>query len=247
MSYNKTFLLNDYIKFPSSVEAQLNNKRLFNNLGRRNESFGLPSICGAIDCTHIRLVHVRFQNLDEIYRNRKNYFSLNVQTVVGPKTEILDIVPEWPGSQHDSRIFQNSRVYMRFLHHELNGILVGDNGYPSLPFLLTPFVNPETDEQLRYNIIHKRTRIIVERTYGIWKRRFPCLSRGLSLKLVTSTSIVVACAVLHNMALIFNDILEEEETAEMQSEDEEENVVNTHWQPAEGLAFRDALIENLFR
>lgn len=66
--------------------------------------------------------------------------------------EFLDIVPEYPGSQHDSRIFQNSRIYMRYVQRRLNGILVGDSGYPSLPFLLTPVANPQTDEEQTYDI-----------------------------------------------------------------------------------------------
>lgn len=61
--------------------------------------------------------------------------------------EFLDIVPEYPGSQHDSRIFQNSRIYMRYVQGELTGKLVGDAGYPALPFLLTPVGNPLTDEE----------------------------------------------------------------------------------------------------
>lgn len=61
--------------------------------------------------------------------------------------EFLDIVPEYPGSQHDSRIFQNSRLYMRYMERQLNGKLVGDAGYPALPFLLTPIGNPQTDEE----------------------------------------------------------------------------------------------------
>ena len=40
---------------------------------------GIPGVNGSIDCTHIRLISTRFQNLDEIYRNGKGYFSLNVQ------------------------------------------------------------------------------------------------------------------------------------------------------------------------
>lgn len=71
-----------------------------------------------------------------------------MQTVVGPRMEFLDIVPEYPGSQHDSRIFQNSRLYMRYMKGRLNGTLVGDSGYPVLPFLLTPIGNPQTDEEL---------------------------------------------------------------------------------------------------
>lgn len=86
----------------------------------------------------------------------------------------------------------------------------------------------------------------MERTFGIWKRRFPCLSRGLSNKLICSTTIVVACAVLHNLSLTFNDILEDEELEQYN----EINVVpdnEPHWQPGEGFAIRAALIERLFR
>lgn len=58
------------------------NKRKFEELGRGPGGIGLPSIDGAIDCTHIRLMHTRFHNIDEIFRNRKGYFSLNVQVCV---------------------------------------------------------------------------------------------------------------------------------------------------------------------
>ncbi|XP_015189816.1 PREDICTED: putative nuclease HARBI1 [Polistes dominula] len=153
--------------------------------------------------------------------------------------EFLDIVPEWPGSAHDSRIFQNSRIYMRYLEHQLNGILVGDAGYPCLPFLMTPINNPVTDEEITYNNIQSRTRNIVERTYGVWKRRFPCLSRGLTTKLLCSTIIVVACAVLYNMSLRFNDNLPDDDSDEEQ--DEDVHVPEPNWQPADGFAFREAL------
>ena len=51
---------------------------------------------------------------------------------------------------------------------------------------------------------------IVKRTYGVWKRRFPCLSKGLTTKLLCSTTIIVACDLLYNMALLFNDVLLED-------------------------------------
>lgn len=64
---------------PSSEELRLENKRLFKELGRGQGDIGLLSIDGVIDCTQIRLVHTRLQNVNEIFRNRKGYFSLNVQ------------------------------------------------------------------------------------------------------------------------------------------------------------------------
>lgn len=64
---------------PVTPDATRENHGLFRDIGRRDGGIGLPGIDGAIDCTHVRLVHTRFQNIDEVYRNRKGYFSLNVQ------------------------------------------------------------------------------------------------------------------------------------------------------------------------
>nr|XP_034178566.1 putative nuclease HARBI1 isoform X1 [Osmia lignaria] len=87
---------------------------------------------------------------------------------------------------------------------------------------MTPLRNQQTEEEIRYNEIEIRTRQIVERTFGVWKRRFPCLTRGLTTKFLCSTTTVVACAVLHNLALTFNYILVEEDEIENQNEDGEE-------------------------
>ncbi|XP_029054202.2 putative nuclease HARBI1 [Osmia bicornis bicornis] len=130
-------LITEYIKFPRDPDNSTQNRRLFNNLGHGDGTIGLPGVDGAIDCTHIRLTASRFNNMEELYRNRKGYFSLNVQVLLGPCMEFLDIVPEWPGSAHDSRIFRTSRLHMRYATGELDGILVGDGGYPCLPFTTT--------------------------------------------------------------------------------------------------------------
>lgn len=238
-------LIGETLKMPVTQERINENNKLFRNLGYGDGAIGLPGIDGVIDCTHVRLTHTN-QGLNEIFRNRKGYFSLNVQTVIGPRMEFLDIVPEYPGSQHDSRIFENSRLYMRYIEGQLNGKLVGDSGYPALPFLLTPIKNPQTDAEEMYNIIHERTRQIAERAYRIWKQRFPCLSRGLSTKLVCSTTIVVACAVLHNLALIFHEDLPEDNENDL-NEYEKIPVNPSEYQSEEGFAVRRALIDHLFR
>jgi len=71
------------------------------------------------------------------------------KAIVGLQIEFLDLVLEWPESQHDSRIFQNSRIFMRYQQRKLTGMLVGDSGYPFLTFLLTPFRNPQNEEEER--------------------------------------------------------------------------------------------------
>ncbi|XP_066590863.1 putative nuclease HARBI1 [Prorops nasuta] len=242
-----------YVKFPTNEREIEENFQLFKELGFGEGAIGLDNVTGAIDCTHIRLSGTQFREHAEVYRNRKSYYSLNVQAVVGPRTEFLDIVPEWPGSNHDSRILKNSRVFHRFQQQEISGILIGDKGYPALPFLLTPFRNPESNEQERYNMIQSRTRMVVERTFGIWKRRFPCLSKGLTLKLSTSTSVITACAVLHNLSLIYDNILPQEETDDddydniVENDDYMENDENENTDmTGAGFLYRDNVEMNLF-
>lgn len=57
---------------------------------------------------------------------------------------------------------------------EINGILVGDNGYTATNYMLTPVMNPTTLAQRRYNRAHITTRNVVERLFGQWKNKFRC-------------------------------------------------------------------------
>lgn len=147
----------------------------------------------------------------EVFRNRKRYFSINVQVVAGPKLEIMDIVARWPGREHDSTIFNNSTIKQKFERNILGGFLLGDSGYPCLRYLMTPLQNPQTEEERRYNASQIRTRNVVERLFGLWKKRFQCLTRTLHNSVGNVCTIIVACAVLHNIALARDVVGEEEE------------------------------------
>ncbi|XP_063222184.1 putative nuclease HARBI1 [Bacillus rossius redtenbacheri] len=196
-----------HIKFPATAAAKAANREQFVLLGRVGGVDGIPGIDGAIDCTHIKIVDTPGRHHGEAYRNRKTFFSINVQAVMGPSMEFLDIVARWAGSTHDSRIFQMSRVNMRYVEGQLTGSLLGDNGYPALRHLLTPLLNPLTKADRLYNRAHIKARNIIERGFGVWKRRFPCLRRGLGNALPTVSNIIVACAVLHNIAVAGNEDL----------------------------------------
>ena len=162
---------------------------------------------GAIDCTHIRITS-RDGDQAEIYRNRKNFFSLNVQTICDAKLRIQNIVVRWPGSCHDSTIFNHSVTKRRFDNDEFrDSVIVGDSGYAIKKYLITPLLNTETDAEKVFNESLVRTRNTVERSYGVWKRRFPILSRGIGTRLSTVQAIIVATAVLHNIAREFGEQL----------------------------------------
>lgn len=57
----------------------------------------------------------------------------------------------------------------------------------------------------KYNESLIQTRNTVERSYGVWKRRFPILATGINVKVSSSQSIIVATAVLHNIACNFGE------------------------------------------
>lgn len=112
-----------------------------------NKFYGLahfPKVIGAIDCTHIKLQSPS-REYGEQYRNRKGYFSLNLQALVNANLEFLDVVARWLGSAHDSNIFANSKLRARMELHEFkNCVILGDAGYALSHYLLTPLANPTT-------------------------------------------------------------------------------------------------------
>lgn len=154
-------------------------------------------------CINKNYLHVNIGGPNaEYYRNRKGYFSLNVQTVSCPDLKIMDVVARWPGSCHDYTILKKSRFFNRLNSGEWgNSLIVADSGYANSLRIVTPFINPRNDIEELYNESIIRTRNPVERSYGVLKRRFPILSFGSRLKLQTTQAVIVACCVLHNIAI----------------------------------------------
>ncbi|KAK5650419.1 hypothetical protein RI129_001448 [Pyrocoelia pectoralis] len=183
-----------YIEMPRGEDGIRKNQLAFYNIAR------FPRVIGAIDCTHIRIQSPGGDNA-EYFRNRKGYFSLNVQVIGDGDLRILDIVARWPGSTHDQTIFNNSRIHARFEGNEFgNSIILGDSGYALQKYLITPLLHPHTEGQQLFNEAQIRSRNPIERLFGVWKRRFPILSLGLRLSLETTQKVIIACAVLHNIA-----------------------------------------------
>lgn len=176
-----------FIQFPDDVNAV---KVKFYEIAN------FPDVMGVIDCTHVPIVSPGGPNA-EIFRNRKGYFSLNVQMVCDSRRMVTNIVARWPGSTHDSRIFENSVLRDNFADNRVNGLLLGDNGYACKPYLMTPLLNPVTASEKRYNAAHIATRSGVEQCFGVMKQRFRALKIPLRTRLDNSMNIIVAIACLH--------------------------------------------------
>ncbi|XP_067684846.1 putative nuclease HARBI1 [Haliotis asinina] len=118
-----------------------------------------------------------------------------------PFDRIIDIVARWPRSTHDSRILSQSGLFRLMESNNLPAgcHLLGDSGYPSKRWLLTPFLRPEPGSQARYNRAHKITRSCVERGIGQLKRRFGVLHGEIRQSPERTCKIIMAGAVLHNI------------------------------------------------
>nr|CAI5831649.1 unnamed protein product [Callosobruchus analis] len=186
-----------FIRMPETAEEIGNAQHGFYQIAR------FPRVVGAVDGTHIRIKSPG-GNDAEVFRNRKGYFSLNVQTVTDSQLKICNLVVRWPGSVHDVTIFNNSRIRQQFEitnNKFQNCLLLGDSGYNLRNYLLTPLQDPATRREMLYNESLIRTRNTVERQIGVWKMRFPILRYGCRLKLKTAMNVIVATGVLHNICI----------------------------------------------
>lgn len=215
-------LRKDFIKMPQTDEELHEASKSFYDMNK------FPKTIGAIDCTHVK-IQSPGNNYDykkrtyfaftcptfycssgganaEYFRNRKGIFSLNVQTVGSADLKVMNVVARWPGSCHDQTIFNNSKLKMQLENNFYKGyILIADSGYANTSYMATPLLECHNPVEQLYNECIIRTRNVVERLFGVWKRRFPVLSLGMRLKMETVQDIVVATAVLHNIAVDLND------------------------------------------
>lgn len=171
-----------------------------------------PRCIGAIDCTHIRIISPG-GDISEAFRNRHGYFSLNVQTISDANLRIENVVARWPGSTHDETIFIQSNVHQEFENGAYGDyVIVDDGGYANTFYLCTPFTRHRNLDQLTpaqkaYQKSILTTRNVVERQYGVLKRRFPILASGMQLyRLDLVQKVITVCCMLHNLCIDFGDV-----------------------------------------
>ncbi|XP_062596160.1 putative nuclease HARBI1 [Saccostrea cucullata] len=191
VAFALTNIAGRFIQFPSGQDA-INTQRMFHAVA------GFPGVLGYVDGTFIRIQTPKENEPD--YINRKGYHSLNVMMTCDANFIITNC--------HDSRVFRESVLCQQFENGQHNDILLGDSGYPCRTYLMTPYNNTnDVRYRERYNSAHCRTRVLIEQTYGILKRRFPCLSVCLRTKPERACQYVVACVVLHNIGILRQDIV----------------------------------------
>lgn len=162
---------------------------------------------------------------------------------------LVNIVARCPGSTHDSRIFDNSRLRARLeLGLESGDLdsswLVGDGGYACRDYLLTTFRSPTTRAKMEYNLSHARTRNVIERVFGVWKNTFQVLRTGLTTKRETSMNIIVACAVLWNVRRSLNSYAEKKSMEFERPEDDSTEDYHSASVNCGGWSLRDIIVKD---
>ena len=76
-----------------------------------------------------------------------------------------------------------------------------------LPSLMTPYKEPGTPSQRGFTRALRTTRSIIERSFGILKRRFHILHGEVRMAPERVCTITVACCILHNIAIENNEPL----------------------------------------
>lgn len=207
---------NNWIRFPNSVREMNDAKLLWQT------RYNLPSVIGALDCTHIEIKKPGIHG-DE-YINRKGYASINVQATCDAREMFTSVCAEWPGSVHDARIWRRSDIRDVLSRYDGSACLLGDSGYGISPWLITPFKPAVNNIERRFNRKHASERVVIERVFGQIKKRFPILGNCIRVPLHRVPKVIASCAVLHNVAKHLNDEFEvdEPEIWENEGDNEEE-------------------------
>ena len=112
-------LLPQYVRLPQYVKIP-EGEQLTLILRGFETIWGFPQAAGAIDGTHIPIIHPDESASD--YYNRNGYYSIIMQAMVDYRGLFMDVYIGWPGKVHDARVFVNSSFYSK----EMNGTLFPD-------------------------------------------------------------------------------------------------------------------------
>lgn len=182
---------------------------------------GLPNCCGAIDSTHITMMLSSSEQTADVWLDQNKNHSMVLQAVVDPDMRFRDVVTGLPGKLNENSVLQSSTLFRLCEDGErLNGnriklseetevreYIVGDSGFPLLPWLLTPYQGKELSEsKAEFNKRHLATRIVAQRALArlkdVWKMIHGMMWRPDKHKL---PRFILVCCILHNIVIDMED------------------------------------------
>ena len=188
---------------------------------------------GALDGTHID-AHLP-QGEHRAFRNRKGRLSQNVLAVCSFDMEFLYVLAGWEGSAHDTRVLHYA-VYEKGFSIPSGKYYLGDAGYTNSEIILTPYqgvryhlkeqalagLKPANAKEL-FNLRHSSLRNVIERSFGVLKRRFKILQKPPPFPFRAQTLMMYALCGLYNF--IRQKDTANEDAVEEESDAEEDNTM----------------------
>lgn len=213
---------------------------------------------GALDGTHID-VHVK--GTSTAWRNRKGRLTQNVLAVCDFDGNFTYLLAGWEGSAHDGRVLAAARSSDGF-HAPEGRYYLGDAGYALAPDVLVPYRGvryhlleqyeagspPETAKEL-FNLRHSSLRNVIERTFGVMKRRWRILQSPREFSMKRQVMLVYALAALHNWINTFGapEDLDERLPDPLEPREDDNLVNSVQEDDAEMSKTRDQLAEVMWK
>ncbi|GAB4824364.1 hypothetical protein Ancab_040293 [Ancistrocladus abbreviatus] len=208
-----------HLKWPT--EAEMNEiKSKFEKIR------GFPNCCGAIDITHIMMCLPLADPSTRVWCDREKNHSMLLQVIVDPDMRFRDVVTGWPGQMSDSMVLQSSNFFkLCEKGKRLNGkkielskgtevgeYVIGDLGFPLLPWLITPYPGKDLPEpKCEFNRRHFATRLVAQRALTrlkeMWKIIQGVMWRPDKHRL---PRIILVCCLLHNIVIDMEDEVQDE-------------------------------------
>jgi hypothetical protein len=174
---------------------------------------------GALDGSHIPAVAP--PTMQGPFRNRKGYNSQNVLVVCNFDLTVSFLLAGWEGSVHDGKVYNDA--VGKGLPTFQGKYYLGDAGYALTYNTLTPYrgvryhlkewskgdLKPRTKEEL-FNLRHASLRNVIERLFGVVKKRFPILCKMPSFPYSFQIKLVKCCFLLHNFITMGEQNISEE-------------------------------------
>jgi hypothetical protein len=175
---------------------------------------GMPSVQGALDCTHIAISKPP-EYPEDYWYFKTGAYSMVAQAVVNVKKMFTSIYVGLPGSVNDQRVLRRSGLWHEVVNRGLMGVesgyqngippyLLADKGYPLLNWIMVPFKDdgqPRSLAEGYYNKRHRRGRSVVENAFGLLKENWREMGRKTDLHVTIVPDVFKCCCILHNLTI----------------------------------------------
>jgi hypothetical protein len=212
----------EYLCLPDEAEMEA-------TAARMQELCGLPRFAFAVEGVFVRFEEAP-RGLPEgkhaqMYLTKKQFHALNCQLVTNDQL-IYDLDCNWHGRTPNAKVWSGSAAKTQ-IEAQKRYLLAGDAAYPISENLIRPYGPAEAkndDTKAEFNRRLAELRAAMPKAVARrWKQRFPCLD-AMRNKVAFAQKVVIATAVLHNLAVRWEDQVPEDETDKQEEEEEEEEV-----------------------